>query len=215
MADEAIEWIKLILETGCAVGAAYGFVVARDDWRQSQRWRKSEELEKIIDRFEADPKCKLACTVLDWSARRTTYDDKPLVVTSAVALEALALHDVDAVSKYSDEAALLRDALDGALAFLVRLDAALDRDFVETGHAKPYFSYWLERLVTFDRHEDEEGTQALRVARYVKRYSDAQALSHLCERFGISAPELGELARSTAAIERLPRAKSPAQPAPR
>jgi hypothetical protein len=214
MPDE-LEAGKLVLALCCAGGAALGFVVARRDWNQGQRWRKSEELEKFIDKFEANGMCKLACTLLDWSARTTAYDGKKLILTTANALEALALHDVDHIAKYTGNAALLRDALDGLLAFLVRLHGACARNFIEADQAKLHFAYWLARLIAFDLHADEDGTQAMRVARYIIHYSNPTAIAGLCELFEINAPELQALMKRTEAgskLEKLARAKLASKP---
>ncbi len=212
MADDTLEWLKFGLELACAVGAVYGFTVAREDWKQSQRWRKSEELEKIIDRFEADETCRLACALVDWSSRTVTYREAAFSFTSANALEAVAIHDVDEIASYTMEAAVLRDALDGFLAFLVRLEAALARDFIEVAHAKPQLAYWVKHLVTYERHAATESAAAERIARYVARYSDPHALLRLCKSFEIESPELEAVARRGAELKKL--AISPAASRP-
>jgi uncharacterized membrane protein len=97
--------------------------------------------------------------------------------------------------KFEGEQANLRDAYDAILTFFNRLELAISTNLIDKEPAKNYFSYWLERLVTFDRHPDKNKvlkrlTRKAAVATYIDVYGNVESVDRLCKAFDVQAPEV-------------------------
>ena len=204
MSDEVKHVWDVVLTIVTMSGAAIAFCFGLVQWRRGQAWQRAEKLDRFIEKFESDELLKLGAAILDWTDRRISLRGGDLTVKNKEAL--LALRDHRTIKKQSadtdtavdddgpmfpGEQAKLRDAYDALLSFFERLELSISTELIDSDPARAYFSYWLERLVTFDRHRDDDGsilagkTPAEMVAIYIKTYSDPHCIKRLCERFGI------------------------------
>ena len=175
-------------------GAVIAFQHTIREWRDSQRWKKSERLDKLIEGFESDKYTQVACTAIDWTARRSQFGDRDIVITNNDVLLALRPHAfLESGDTYPGEQSTLREAFDALLNFFCRIEFEMESDRLDPEPTKPYFSYWLERFVTMDRHPDKEHvlggkTPSQMVAEYIAAYSDIHVIVKLCRRFNIDVP---------------------------
>src|SRR5262245_22661213 len=62
MTDEAKNVAEVMLTILGMGGAVIAFQQTMREWRESQRWKRSEYLDNLIEKFEGDEKVQLACT---------------------------------------------------------------------------------------------------------------------------------------------------------
>jgi hypothetical protein len=192
VSDETKNIIDVLLAVIGMIGAVVAYIHTLRTWREGQHWRRAEQLDKFIERFEADEMLKLACLMLDWTFRKTEFRAKEITIRNDDVLIALRLHGEEEgdLPIFTQDQALIRDMFDALLAFFGRLDVALASRLIDRKSAKLYFSYWLERFITMDRHPDESGvlnglTPDKAVASYVSAYGDPQSLMRLCNAFDL------------------------------
>ena len=191
MTDEVKNMWDVILNLAAMVGAVIGFVLGLRQWQRGQAWQRADKLDGFIEKFETDELLRLAAVVLDWTDRKIKYRERTLTVLNNEALMALRDHRSMETPEFPGEQATLRDAYDTLLAFLVRLELSISNGLIDAVPAKAYFAYWLERLVSFDRHPDKDGkildgrSPETMVSGYIKAYSDLDAIRRLCLKFGV------------------------------
>ncbi len=184
MTDETKNLCDIVLTILAMCGGVVAFRQTLREWREAQRWRRTEQLDKIIERFESDDLLRLARVALDWTVRDTTHAGKPIRVTNDDVLLALRFHrDLAAGQAYGGEQAILRDAYDAFIAFLGRLNLALENKLIDVAPSEFYFHYWLKRFTTMDWHPDSTGVLGGKephymVAQYVEKYGDPKSILH-------------------------------------
>jgi hypothetical protein len=193
MSDETKNLVDVFLALGAMAGAAIAFLHTLREWRSSQRWKRSEYLDKFVEAFERDELVRLGCTAVDWTSRNTTFRQQELQITNNDVLLALRPHEeMDPGERYAGNQAIIREAYDALFGFFCRLEIAVQSRLVDEGPARSYFKYWLERLVRLDRHPDTDrvlqGSPEEMVAKYAHAYSDVEAVCRLCEAFQVSIP---------------------------
>ena len=181
------------------IGGIVLFGFALHQWRDSLQWRRAEKLDAIIRDFDSVPLLLLGRTIVDWTARTVTYEDRDVTITNVDALLALRDHrSLDEGTKFPGQQPLIRDALDRLLSFFEQLNLAIATRLVDRQHAKRFFAYWVAKLVTFDQHPiegngtpvvpPEEGSPEARMARYIKAYANIDAIIELCEQLEVAVP---------------------------
>lgn len=192
MSDETKNIFDFILAVIGMIGALVAFIHTLRTWREGQHWKRAEQLDNFIERFESDDMLKLACIILDWTFRKTEFRGKEITIRNDDVLISLRFHIEENGDRFifTKEQALIRDMIDTLLAFFGRLEVALATRLIDREPAKQYFSYWLERLITMDRHPDESGvlneqSPAGALANYVNTYADSQSLVRLCNTFDL------------------------------
>ncbi|MBS2020271.1 MAG: hypothetical protein JST00_45850 [Deltaproteobacteria bacterium] len=210
--DEATKRVfDAVLAVLAMGGGVVAFVKALHEWRESQRWKRSEQLDKLVEKFESTPLLRLACTIVDWTTREVKYDGKEVVITNRDVLLALRDHtEGSGVRSFEGQQPLIRDAYDCLLTFLARLEVAIETRLVDEEPAKTYFAYWLKRFVTMDKHPRDfrdsdaevlseglgERTPEEMAAVYVNAYADLAVIRSLCARFGVPPPSVPARAAS-------------------
>ncbi|AKU97433.1 hypothetical protein AKJ09_04097 [Labilithrix luteola] len=176
------------------LGAAIGFAKAIHEWREGQRWKRSERLDRFVETFESTPLLKLACTILDWTTRQVKFDGRDVLIENRDVLLALRNHaEEPAGTVFTGEQALIRDAYDAFLAFFARLELAIATGLVEAEPAKSAFAYWLDQYATMKVHPGEAKLNKELRARspaqmavvYLTAYGQPLLIGDLCERFDV------------------------------
>lgn len=204
--------VEVVLAVVGSALAIWGFRQTLKEWRVGQRWRRSEQLDKLIDHFESDPQLHVARMVLDWTVRTVKTETGETKITNNDVLLALRDHAMG-VDDFPGAQAPIRDAIDAFLSFLARLETGLSNGLIDVEPTKGYFRYWIERFVTMDKHPlPEKGSKERRdvdadlkghlpeelfkpgeeataakylVAGYVDAYGERRILDSLCEKFGV------------------------------
>ena len=172
-------------------GAIIAFQQTIREWRESQRWKRSEYLDKLIEKFEGDERVQLACTAIDWTARTTEFRGRKVTLTNYDVLRSLRPHaELQEGETYEGEQSIIREAFDSLLNYFCRLESAIATDLIDRSPAKDYFEYWLKRFVTMDRHPVRDtplgGKQPGEMAAaYIAAYSDIKCIVRLCRHFDI------------------------------
>src|SRR6185369_7582247 len=201
MSDEAKNVWDVVLACIGMIGVVLGFLSARREWRISQWWRRSEELDRMVQLFGNDSRLQLATIVVDWTDRTVEYRGGQLEISNDEALLALRYHgDLPERVCYSGKQDVIRDAYDAFLTFCLRLSLAIEAGRIETEPAKLYFKYWVELFLTMSRHIDDNrvlidpkntrspGSPRQVAWRYVEMYGGreaANAMDMLCSRLGV------------------------------
>jgi hypothetical protein len=168
-------------------GTTVAFLCTLFTWRKGQRWQRSEKLDEMILYFEGNDLLQLACIALDWPSRDVEFRGKEFSYTDEDVLMAVGAIGKDRASamRATPVQARLRDAIDVLLSFFLRLETAISSGLVDTQPARTYFAYWVERLVSLDRHpgvdkpEDGYLSGAHAVALYIQTFSDADSMRRL------------------------------------
>lgn len=193
MTDDTKNLVDVVLAVVAMGGAVVAFVHTIREWRASQRWKRSEYLDKFVDRFESDDLLRLACMAIDWTSRTTTYKNRKVIILNDDVILALRDHQEMRGQHFDGEQPAIRDAYDALLSFFCRLALAIDSGLIDADPTREYFRYWLERFITMDRHPDGSNVLGGRssqemAAGYVKAYSDGDAIGRLCDRFNLARP---------------------------
>jgi hypothetical protein len=193
MDDNTKNLVDVFLTIIAMVGAIVGFMKALYEWRVSQRWKRSEYLDKFVDRFESDELLRFASVVLDWTSRTTTYKNRTVTIGNDDVILALRDHREMGGQSYGGEQSLVRDAYDALPSFFCRLDLAIDSGLIDAEPTRDYFKYWVDRFITMDRHPNQDkvldGKDPRNLAAgYVNAYSSGHAIARLCDRFGLAHP---------------------------
>lgn len=208
MTEETKRIIDVVLAVVAMVGAALGFLKAVHEWQVSQKWKRAEHLDGLIERFESEPWLRLGCVLLDWTFRTIKHDGKTSTITNADLLLALRRHVEDGVGRFDGNQALVRDCLDAMLGFLSRIETALGSGLIDDEPTRKHFEYWIRKMVTMDSHpvlSDDPDHSAIvaalkgrspaqMMAAYVTAYGDTTSFRRLCRRLGVPFPELDQLA---------------------
>lgn len=204
MTPETKNIVDVVLTVIAMLGAVGGFFKAVHEWRVSQKWKRAEHLDALIEHFESEPLLRVGCVLLDWTYRTITYDGKAMKITNGDVLLALRRHIEDGVPEFEGNQALVRDCLDKMLGFFSRIETALASGLIDARPTRQHFGYWLCKLVRMDSHpvhsEDEDypaivaglkgRTPSAMVAAYVTAYGDTESFKRLCHRLTIPFPEL-------------------------
>jgi len=180
--------IDLLIALISMVGTGIAFVCTIVTWREGQRWQRASKVDELILYFESNELIQLACVAIDWPARTIEFRGKDFSYESRDVLAA-----VGAFGRTRAEAmvatptqARLRDAIDVLIAFFGRVDTALESRLIDAAPTRSYFGYWIERLVSLDRHpgvEAEKAAGALdgrtAIAVYIRTFSDPEAFGRL------------------------------------
>jgi hypothetical protein len=194
MSPESKNLFDAIITVVGMTGAAVAFIYARQDWREAQRWKRAEQLNEFVTRFETDPLLRLASAVTDWTSRTVMHNGHPFQIHNNDALLALRNHEtMEDDESFEGEQDTIRDAYDALLAFFTRLELALHSELIDVEPTRSYFRYWLERFTTMDRHPDDDNCLKGRlpvnvVWEYIDAYGEIGALCRLCDRFGLRHP---------------------------
>lgn len=209
MSDETKNVLDVLLTCIGMIGVVVGFFCARAEWRVSQWWRRSEELNRMVELFESDARLGLATTVIDYTDGMVEYRGRQITFSNDEALLALRYHgDLPRGVRYSPNEGDIRVAYDAFLTFCKRLSLSIEAGRIEVEPAKLYFKYWLKLFLTMSRHTDDKGllmnpqnvtrTGSPRdVAwRYVEMYGEPEgkdAIENLCQRLGVDRFATGEV----------------------
>ena len=191
MSAETKNVFDVILTIIGMIAAGFAFVQTVREWRAAQRWKRAEQLDQFVNRFDNDAMLRLASVIVDWTDRAVTFLNRSLTVRNDDVLLALRVHtDLDPDCKFPGEQPAIRDAYDALLAFFARLELALTSGLIDKAPARAYFRYWLQRFVTMDRHPDRKGVlagqaPAAMVRNYVRAYGDEDSMKRLCRDFDI------------------------------
>lgn len=215
MDDQIKNLWDVILNSLALLAAAVAFIFGLLQWRQSQKWQRSEQLDKFVDKFESDELLQLATLIVDWTNRETTFRNRRIVMINTDVLLALRNHEeIKNSPMFPGEQATIRDAYDAFLTFFNRLELAISTGLIDAEPTKAYFRYWLYHFLKMSRHEDrdhvlEAGTPQQMVVKYIQTYGDIESVRCLAKAFDISSPELNPVPKKTR--DRLPddRANAP------
>ncbi len=192
MDDQTKNLWDVILNSLALLAAGVAFVFGLLQWRQSQKWQRSEQLDKFVEKFETDELLRLAALIVDWTNRETTFRNRQIVITNTDVLLALRSHEVIKTSPmFPGEQATIRDAYDALLTFFNRLELAIATGLIDAEPTKAYFRYWLDHFLRFTRHEDRQNVLAAitpqqMVLRYIQTYGDIESVRRLSKAFDIS-----------------------------
>jgi hypothetical protein len=196
MSSETKNVCDVALAAISLVGAAVAFVCTLQQWRISQSWKRSEQLDKFVELFEKDELLGLGRTIVDWTVRKVSFRREQVKITNDDVLRALELYSkMGADSGFPGEQPLIRDAFDAWLNFFQRLELALSSGLIDRLPTMQYFQYWVRRFATLEAHPDTNnvlgGRQAVNMVRdYVKEYGDIESFARLCRHFQIAwSPE--------------------------
>jgi hypothetical protein len=147
-------------------------------------------LDEFVERWETNPLLRLAATVIDWTDRRVEFSGRPVILRNDEILLALRDHEkLPAPPHFPGEQPLLRDVYDMTLQFFGRLELAISSGLIDAKPAQQYFGYWLEHLLLFDKHPDNNNvleahaTPREMVAGYIEKYGDRDSITRLKEAF--------------------------------
>ena len=192
MRDETKNLIDVILSVLTIVGAGVAFLLGLYQWKRSQAWQRAEQLNKFIEKFEADDLLRLATLVIDWTDRETRVDGRPVTFWNDEALLALRDHNtIKETPMFPGEQATLRDAYDALLAFFTRLELGISTRLIDAKPSASYFAYWLNHFLSFDKHPDDNSVlkgakPSNMVWQYITVYGDPESVRRLCDHFEIA-----------------------------
>lgn len=192
MDDQTKNLADVVLIIAGMVGALIAFINTIREWRHSQRWKRAEQLDRLVEQFERDDLLRFGCVVLDWTVRTTQFKGREVRVTNDDALLALRFHgNLKDDEKFSGEQPTIRDAYDALLTFLSRLELAITTGLVDRAPACLYFKYWVERLIKMDAHPDENDVlgdcaPSAMVEEYIERYGDKESIQRLSQYCGLT-----------------------------
>jgi hypothetical protein len=182
----------VVLSVVTITGGIVGFCVGLQQWRRGQAWERANKLDDFIEKFETDDLLRYGATALDWTKREVTFRGRTVVISNSDVL--LSLRDYRTITErpmFPGEQATMRDAYDALMTFFQRLELSIATGLIDAHHAKAYFAYWLERLVTLDRHPDT-GSKILNgvspetmICNYIKMYGDPDSIKRLCQTFEV------------------------------
>ena len=192
MPEETKCLVDLILKLLAMVGAVVAFIHTMQQWSTSQRWKRMEKLDDLIAYFERDSMLRVARMSLDWTRRTIKHDGRELTITNSDALLALRDHrGLPENFRFEGEQPIIRDGYDAFVSFMVRVEIALTGGLIDRDPTRAYFSYWVERFVTMDRHLDDGGKlldghrpRDLALG-YIDVYGDRQSMKRLCDSMGL------------------------------
>jgi hypothetical protein len=135
---------------GTTVGLATG-IVAVTKYIESQRWKKSEFAASLLMRLHTDPELRLACHILDWSARRMKVpeaqmreDLEPTFVHKPETLrEAMRAHENK--NEFPWPQFVYRDTFDRFFTYLEQVEHFISRRLIRVEDVEP-LSYWLTAI---------------------------------------------------------------------
>jgi hypothetical protein len=171
-------------------GAGLAFVIGLRQWRRDQAWKRAERMDQFVAQFEQDKLLQLAATILDWTYCSAEISGKEIDVENNEVLLALRDHSKMGPNPvFKGNQMKMRRAYDALLSFFSRLEMALTMDLIDVEPDRQYFGYWLKRLVTFDRHSDDEnvlgGTPPTKIVEdYIRVYGDPKSMARLRKHFG-------------------------------
>jgi hypothetical protein len=182
------------VEALAILGGVLAFMVALYQYDVAQRWKRAEWVASEMHRFLDDPWVRVACTMLDWGARKVRLPpdaSDPEMVTDEDIEQALQYHD-DRACDFSVKEALIRDAFDRFLDGLERCASNVQSGLVRDRDFAPYLSYWAYHIHRAERG-DSKVKRLVQLKAFAKAYgySGALALIGRLERFH-SLPNLAK-----------------------
>lgn len=178
-------------------GAGTAFFVGLHQWQRAQQWQRAAKLDELIEKFEKWPMLRAGACILDWSNRTLKLEQQTIEINNDEVLLALRIHTsiqlLPGESMFPGQQTYYRDVYDATLDFFLRLEIALSAGLIDPGPTQAYFAYWIERLLKFDRHVDQNqvlGGQspAAAMASYIETYGDQDSLRKLCRHFNLEPP---------------------------
>src|SRR6266850_4180661 len=93
MQDSTKNVVDVFLTVAGMIGAVVAFRQTIREWRESQRWKRAEQLDKFVQAFESDDLLRLAALTIDWTSRPTTFKGRDLTIVNKDVLLALRNHE--------------------------------------------------------------------------------------------------------------------------
>jgi hypothetical protein len=150
---DARDWVAL----GTAAAAFVAFLAGLVQYRQAQRWKRSEFVAKEVKEFKGNPAVHNALLMLDWNERYVElFPQEPDparrsgLVTDALLGHALVpLPDKAAArlhGEFKREEVAIRDAFDQLFDALERFEYFIQAGLVSRREFDPYLRYWVDLL---------------------------------------------------------------------
>ena len=179
------------------VGAIVVFVIGRDEYRNAQKWKRSEFLAAEVDRFFAQPRVATALLLIDYSKirlepngrRASQRTETSFILRDEVITSGLRIHTEfeNETEEFTAPEMLAREAFDELLTGFERFDHHIRIGLIDPDDAKVYLGYWVEKLANpRSRWKPPEFYSAL--AHFVKAY-EYVGVAHLFETFGHPLPK--------------------------
>lgn len=170
------------------IGASGAFVA----WKYSKEKRieRSAAGNQLISELESSEWLRLACQMLDWTARRFLLPDEilkrrlPLMPDDKGNSEILEhstskmLGALKEKEKYNSDEVLYRDTFDSFLTWLDRLHSGLDSGIFSGNDVRPV-AYYAQALLA-PRHHGQEATTVIKG--FIKNYYDLERFELLRDR---------------------------------
>ena len=132
------------LDTLALAGAVVGFCVALYQYRVAQRWKRAEWVAGEMRAFLDDAWVRVACTLIDWGARRVHLppESPEEVLVTDDEIGAALVHHRERPGGFRPKEALNRDTFDRFLDGMERCAAHVQSHLVSASDFAPYLSYW-------------------------------------------------------------------------
>jgi hypothetical protein len=180
---EILDGLLKAVDPVLKLGALAGGIFALWKWTQDQRWRRAEQLDKLIKEFGDDENILLATQCLDWNKRKVSLKSgKEIIVSSDELIAALRVPSDPDFSTFPYPQSKIRDALDALLAFFGRLELAIEGGFIEEEYTISYFGYWIERMRTMSQHSKRYGDAPDKMRKYMREYGPDELIKGLFRR---------------------------------
>jgi len=159
------------------VGGIVGFTVALYQYRVAQRWKRAEWVAGEMRGFLDDPWVRVACTLIDWGARKVHLPPaatEEVLVTDDEIRMAL-VHHQERPNGFSPKEALIRDTFDRFLDGIERCAAHVRSRLVSETDFAPYLSYWAFHIQTA-RAGDPKVDRLVQLKVFARNYGYVGAL---------------------------------------
>ena len=201
--------LKLTTEWAKIVGGVIVFAIGFYQYRHGQKWKRREFVASQIKDFEADPKIRLAMTMLDWNDRVLYFPAEggtkfiSIRVNEPLLRSALLPHE-DANGYFKNEV-IIRECFDDFLDMLVRLSAFVEAKLIRTEELRPYLEYWIT-LISGKKPDWHTPEFFVLLRNHIQIYGFTK-INQLMEHFGYdpvpSPEEVRHAVQSTLAIRPL------------
>lgn len=148
-----------------SIFAALGTVIALvifcsglRQYKQAERWKRTEFVANLYSAFSSDPAAIRAMWMLDGDTRTIFFKEgdihKEYPVNSKVIVEALRRYSPE--KEFSPLDLHIRDSFDSFFVYLEQFDRAIKNQLVDEDDVKPYFIYWIKILNARADNDEEE-----------------------------------------------------------
>lgn len=127
------------------------FLIGLLQYRQAQKWKRSEWVANEMEKFFSDPAVASAFKMIDYGSRKVAlFLERPQSEQYAEVHDlevAIALQPNDVHGPFDEKETAIRDIFDRFLERLERIYSFLGAGLVTTADVRPYLYYWAKHIL--------------------------------------------------------------------